>query len=125
MKSYLQSKKVATIHKLIFNNFYYSSPVSKRRDEVEAAVDTVIHDVSAVQAALVVQVALELVVDVGDDGVEAGKEIMLSLRSSSRSHAEAHHINHHNIKKNGVSWVSSCKCGKFKLSVHFTPSQSW
>lgn len=45
--------------------------MSEWRDEVEAAVDAVIHDVSAVQAALVVQVALELVVDVGDDGVEA------------------------------------------------------
>lgn len=47
------------------------SPVAQRGDEVEATVDTVVHDVSAVQAALVVEVALKLVVDVGDDGAEA------------------------------------------------------
>lgn len=48
--------------------------MSERRDEVEAAVDAIIHDVSAVQAALVVQVTLELIVDVGNDGVEAEKQ---------------------------------------------------
>ena len=45
--------------------------MSQRGDEVEAAVHPVVHDVPAVQPALVVQVALELVVDVGDDGAEA------------------------------------------------------
>ena len=47
------------------------SPVSEGRDEVEAAVDPVVHDVSPVQPALVVKVALKLVVDVLDDGLEA------------------------------------------------------
>lgn len=46
------------------------SPVSQRGNEVEAAVHPVVHDVPAVQPALVVEVALELVVDVGDDGAE-------------------------------------------------------
>lgn len=49
-------------------------PVSKRRYEVEAAVHPVVHDVSSVQAALVVQVLLELIVDVLDDGLEAARE---------------------------------------------------
>lgn len=40
------------------------------RDEVEAAVNSVVDDVPAVETALVVEVALKLVVDVADDGVE-------------------------------------------------------
>lgn len=47
--------------------------MSERGDEVEATVDTIIHDVSAVQAALVVQVSLKLIIDVGNDGVKAEK----------------------------------------------------
>lgn len=67
--------------------------MSERRDEVEAAVDAIIHDVSAVQAALVVQVTLELIVNVGDDGVEAeNKKQSVYQRSSSRSHAEHDNI---------------------------------
>lgn len=49
-----------------------SAPVAQRGDEVEAAVDPVVHYVSAVEATFVVEVALELVVDVGDDGAETG-----------------------------------------------------
>lgn len=43
-------------------------------DEIEAAVDPIVHDVPAVEAALVVEVALKLVVDVADDGAETGRE---------------------------------------------------
>lgn len=48
--------------------------MAERRDEIEAAVDAVVNDVPAIQAALVVEVALKLVVDVADDGAEAGTE---------------------------------------------------
>lgn len=48
------------------------SPVPEGGDEIEAAVDPIVHDVSAVKAALVVEVALKLVVDVADDGAETG-----------------------------------------------------
>lgn len=41
------------------------------RDEVEAAVHPVVHDVPPVQPALVVQVPLKLLVDVGDDRLKA------------------------------------------------------
>lgn len=40
-------------------------------DEVEAAVHPVVDDVPPVQAALVVQVPLKLLVDVADDGFKA------------------------------------------------------
>ena len=50
------------------------SPVSEGRDEVEAAVDPVVYDMSPVQPALVVEVAFKLVVDVLDDGLEAVAE---------------------------------------------------
>lgn len=46
-------------------------PVSKWRYEVETAVHPVVYYVSSVQAALIVQVSLELIVDVLDDGLEA------------------------------------------------------
>lgn len=50
------------------------SPVPEGGDEIEAAVDPIVHNVSAVKAALVVEVALKLVVDVADDGAETGRE---------------------------------------------------
>ena len=46
-------------------------PVSGGVDEVEAAVDAVVHDVPAVEAALIMQVLLKLVVYVLDDRLEA------------------------------------------------------
>lgn len=52
----------------------HDSPVAKRGDEIEAAVNSVVHNVSTIQAALVVEVPLKLVVDVADDGAEAGGE---------------------------------------------------
>lgn len=54
-------------------------PMAQRGDEIEAAVNAVVHDVPSVQTALVVEIALKLVVDVGDDGAETGGE----TRSSS------------------------------------------
>lgn len=43
-------------------------------DEIEAAVDPIINDVSAIEAALIMEVAFKLVVDVADDGAETGQE---------------------------------------------------
>jgi len=66
-------------------------PVSKRRYEVEAAVHPVVHDVSSVQAALVVQVLLELIVDVLDDGLEAARETdgePLNITPNNQRHRE-------------------------------------
>ena len=40
-------------------------------DEIEAAVHAVVDDVAAVESTLVLQVSLELLVDVGDDVLEA------------------------------------------------------
>ena len=45
--------------------------MAQRGDEVETTVDSVVHDVPAVQAALVMQVALKLVIDVAYDCAEA------------------------------------------------------
>lgn len=50
-----------------------SVPVSEGGDEVEAAVHPVIDDVPPVQPTLVVQVPLELLIDVADDGLEAAR----------------------------------------------------
>lgn len=61
---------------------WQDSPVAEWRDEVEAAVNSVVDDVPAVEAALVVEVALKLVVDVADDGVETGRETFISFRHS-------------------------------------------
>lgn len=41
-------------------------------DEIEAAVNSVVDNVSAIEAALVVEVALKLVINVADNGVETG-----------------------------------------------------
>lgn len=46
--------------------------MAKGGDEIEAAVDPIVHNVSAIKAALIVEVALKLVVDVADDGAETG-----------------------------------------------------
>ena len=45
--------------------------VARGRDEVEAAMDAVVADVAAIEPRLVLQVLLELLVDVSDDGLEA------------------------------------------------------
>lgn len=45
--------------------------MSEWRYEVEAAVHPVVHNVSPVQSTLVAEVALKLIVNVLDDGLEA------------------------------------------------------
>lgn len=49
-------------------------PVSKGRDEVEAAVHTVVLDVLPVQATLVPEILFELLIYVVGDGLPAGEE---------------------------------------------------
>lgn len=49
------------------------SPVAEGGDKIEAAVDPIVNNVSAIEAALVVEVAFKLVVDVADDGAETGR----------------------------------------------------
>lgn len=46
------------------------SPMAQWGDEIETAVNSVVDNVSAIEAALVVEVALKLVIDVADNGVE-------------------------------------------------------
>lgn len=46
-------------------------PVSKWRYEIEAAVNSVVHNVSAIQATFIMQVALKLIVNVLDDSLKA------------------------------------------------------
>ncbi len=58
--------------------------MTQRGNEVEAAVHTVVHYVSAVESTLIMQVALKLVIDVGDNGVKTVQDktehIMKHLR---------------------------------------------
>lgn len=49
-------------------------PVSKGGNEVEAAMNPVVHDVASVQATLVVQVPFKLLVDVGDDCLKTDRK---------------------------------------------------
>lgn len=44
--------------------------MSKRGDEIKAAVNAIINDVPSVQAALIMQVALKLVIDILNDCFE-------------------------------------------------------
>lgn len=44
--------------------------MAKGGDKIEAAVDPIVNNVSAIKAALVVEVAFKLVIDVADDGAE-------------------------------------------------------
>ena len=48
--------------------------MSSWRDEVEAAMDSVIDDIATIQAALVVQVTLVLVIDVVKDRIKTAVE---------------------------------------------------
>lgn len=45
--------------------------MSKRRNEVEAAMHSVVHYVSAIQPTLIMEVPFKLIVDVLDDGLKA------------------------------------------------------
>lgn len=49
---------------------WFVLPVSKWRNEIEAAVNSVVHNVSAIQATLIMQVAFKLIVNVLDDGLK-------------------------------------------------------
>lgn len=51
------------------------SPMPKGRDEVEAAVHSVVLDVLPVQATLITEILLKLLVNVISDGLPAGKGI--------------------------------------------------
>lgn len=44
--------------------------MSKRRNEVEAAMHSVVHYVSAIQPTLIMEVSFKLIVDVLDDGLK-------------------------------------------------------
>lgn len=46
-------------------------PASERRNEVEETMDAIVGDVSTIEAALVVQIPFELIVDVVQDGFVA------------------------------------------------------
>lgn len=48
------------------------SPMAERGDEIEAAVNSIVNNVSAIEAALVMEVALKLVINVADNGAETG-----------------------------------------------------
>lgn len=63
--------------------------MAKGGDKIEAAVDPIVNNVSAIKAALVVEVAFKLVVDVADDGAETGREQEQVIRDSfSRTHVQ-------------------------------------
>ena len=61
------------------------APVSEGGDEVEATVHPVVDDVPSVQTALVMQVPLKLLVDVGDDCFKAETQI-LTVTAYKRQH---------------------------------------
>ena len=48
--------------------------MAKRGNEIEAAVNSIVNNVSTIQTALVVEVALKLVINVADNGTETGLE---------------------------------------------------
>lgn len=98
--------------------------MSERRDEVEAAVDAIIHDMSAVQAALVVKVTLELIVDVGNDGVEAEKYKAEMWSVHQRSSSRSQKIK--NVKTEKISQtlinqhtLKQCLCSDSRVCFHF------
>lgn len=51
-------------HRTVFHAVVVIVPVAKRRDEVEAAMNSVVLDVPSVQAALISEVLLKLLVNV-------------------------------------------------------------
>lgn len=57
--------------------------MAERGDEIEAAVNSVVNDVSAIKTALVMEVALELVVNVADNGAETGGQKYTSFQPNS------------------------------------------
>lgn len=63
-----------------------ASPVPEGRDEVEAAVYSVVLDVLPVQAALITEILFKLLVDVVGDGLPAGKENSIKTKSRVTGH---------------------------------------
>lgn len=63
------------------------SPMPKGRDEVETAVHSVILDVLSVQAALITEVLLKLLVDVVSDGLPAEKDSSIKTKPCVQQHA--------------------------------------
>lgn len=58
------------------------SPVPKGRDEVEAAMHSVVLDVLPVQATLITEILFKLLVNVVSDGLPAGKSNSIKTKSS-------------------------------------------
>lgn len=46
--------------------------MTERGNEIEAAMNSIVNDVSAIKTTLIVEVALKLVINVADDGAETG-----------------------------------------------------
>lgn len=60
--------------------------MSKWRDEVEAAVHSVVHYVSAIQPTLIMEVAFKLVVNVLDDGLKTVIEKNKNKKNNIHQH---------------------------------------
>lgn len=61
--------------------------MSKWRYEIEAAVNSVVHNVSAIQATFIMQVALKLIVNVLDDSlktVEQDQNLLNNIKDHLR-----------------------------------------
>lgn len=57
------------------------------RDEIEAAVNSVVHNVSTVETALVMEVALKLVINIADNGAKTGwRKICWNIQYTTSKH---------------------------------------
>lgn len=63
------------------------SPMAERGDEIEAAVNSIVNNVSAIKTALVMEVALKLVINVADNGAETGWQKYTSYQTYSTNHS--------------------------------------
>jgi len=54
--------------------FFFVLPMSKWRNEIKAAVHSVVHYVPSVQPTFIMEVSFKLIVNVLDDGLEAEKQ---------------------------------------------------
>lgn len=57
--------------------------MAERGDEIEATVNSIVNDVSAIKTALVMEVPLKLVIDVADNGAETGWQKYTSYQTYS------------------------------------------
>lgn len=78
--------------KLEMRHWHHASvlPMTKGWDEIKAAVDAVVLDVLAVQAALISEVLLKLLVDVVSDWLPAKKETHKDVQRLRPWHAASH-----------------------------------